>query len=92
MNGGLNIGMILEDLCYSIPIGNIGLVENAVAGELHPAGDERIQNDGGMTGILQCRTDGAANVTGSSDVSTGNQNFHCYSLKPHFCIRAPIIA
>ena len=69
---GINIGMLAEDLLQGGAVGNIGLVEDAPAGELPPPGDERIQDDGGVPAVFEGRGDGAADVSGAAS----DEEFH----------------
>jgi len=42
VNGGINIGVILEDFRNRIPVGDIGFVEDMPLGKLSAASNERI--------------------------------------------------
>ena len=72
VHGGLDIGMIVEDLLQGSPVADVGLVEDAVAGKLGLTGDQVIHDDRGVARIDQSGSNRAADIPGSA----GDEEFH----------------
>jgi hypothetical protein len=68
--------VVVQQIFQRLMVSDIGMVKGTPKGEFNPPGDQRIENNGDMPGILQGRTDGAANVTGTA----GNEDLHEFSL------------